>query len=99
MREFCESNFEKNLLVIYLGQGVTNENFQSLAAEINHFDNGAGKKVLLVGTEGKNFSPAALRKATHFITTREPVTLEALDYLWNTDVKIISGFDEKIFAD
>lgn len=45
-----------------------------------------------------HYSPAALQKATHFITTREMSTLEALDYLWNTDVKIISGLDNGIFS-
>ena len=45
----------------------------------------------------KNFSPVMLKKGTHFITTREMTTLEALDYLWNTDVKIVSALDDDIF--
>ena len=98
VREFCQSDFEKNLLIIYLGRDATNEDFKALAAEINRFDNGARNNILIVNAGEKIFSPAALRKGTHFITTREMVTLEALDYLWNTDVKIISGLDDKIFG-
>ena len=97
VRDFCRSDFEKNLLVIYLGRDATEENFQSLAAEVNRFDDRARKNILLITTGDKNFSVAALRKGTHFITSREMVTLEALDYLWNTDVKIISALDDGIF--
>ena len=99
VREFCQSDFEKILLVIYLGADATEKDFEQLAAEINRFGSGAGKNIITVDTEGKNFSVAALRKGTHFIMTREMSALEALDYLWDTDVKIISGLDEKIFGD
>lgn len=98
VREFCQADFEKNLLVIYLGAEVTAEDFEQLAAEVNHFGSGAGKNILTVTTDDKNFSVAALRKGTHFITSREMSTLEALDYLWDTDVKIISALDDEIFA-
>ena len=98
VREFCQSNFENKLLIIYLGRDATDEDFKALATEVNRFGNDARKNILFIGTGEKNFSPAALRKGTHFITTREMVTLEALDYLWDTNVKIISGLDDKIFG-
>lgn len=99
VREFCQSNFENNLLVIYLGKDAIEEDFQSLMSEVNLFGNSAGKNILIVNSIGdKIFSVAALKKGTHFITTRDITTLEALDYLWNTDVKIISALDEKIFG-
>ena len=97
VREFCQSNFEKNLLVVYLGKDATEKDFDTLAAEVNRFGNGAGKNILTVDAGEKIFSPAALKKGTHFITTREMTTLEALDYLWGTDVKIVSALDDKIF--
>ena len=97
MREFCRSNFEKNLLVVYLGKDATEKDFDALAAEVNRFGNGAGKNIFTVDAGEKIFSPAALKKGTHFITTREMMTLEALDYLWGTDVKIVSALDDKIF--
>ena len=98
VREFCQSDFENKLLIIYLGRDATDEDFKALATEVNRFGNDARKNILFIGTGEKNFSPAALRKGTHFITTREMVTLEALDYLWDTNVKIISGLDDKIFG-
>lgn len=98
VREFCQANFEKNLLIVYVGRDSTEEDCQLLADECNRLDNGAGDNVVMVGVnEDQIFPPAALKKGTYFITTREMTTLEAMDYLWNTDVKIISGLDEKIF--
>ena len=97
VHDFCQSNFENNLLGIYLGKGATKEDFQSLAAEVNRPGINAGKNILAVDMDEKIFSPTALRKGTHFITTREMTTLEALDYLWNTDVKIVSALDDNIF--
>lgn len=99
VHEFCQSNFEKNFLVIYLGKGATETDLKNLAVEINRFGNGAGKNILVVNLREKIFSSAALRKGTHFITTREMMTLEALDYLWGTNVKIISALDDGIFKD
>jgi len=98
VHEFCQSNFEKNLLVIYLGKDATEKDFDTLATEVNRFGNGSGKNILTVDAGEKIFSPAALRKGTHFITTREMTTLEALDYLWGTNVKIVSALDDKIFT-
>ena len=85
------------MLIIYLGRDATNKDFQTLAAEINRFGNTARKNIIIVNAGNKVFLPHVLRRGTHFITTREMVTLEALDYLWDTDVKIISGLDDNIF--
>lgn len=79
-------------LVIWLSKDSTEENVRSLSEAI-----GDNKNILTFKHE-ENFSPAALRKGTHFITTREMITLEALDYLWDTDVKIISALDKGIFS-
>ena len=69
-----------------------------MAEAVKLVGNGAEKNILVVEeAAGENFSPCAIRKGTHFITTREITTLEALDYLWNTDVKIISALDDWIF--
>lgn len=95
---FCQSRFENSLLVIWFDKDTTEENFNSLADWIGQVGNGAEENIVgFKMNDGKIFSPAALRKATHFITTREMSTLEALDYLWNTDVKIISALDDGIF--
>ena len=87
------------MLVIWLDKDTTENDFKLLVEFIKRVANGTQKNIVTFKTmNGKNFSPAALRKATHFITTREMSTLEALDYLWNTDVKIISALDDGIFS-
>ncbi len=83
---------ENAALVIWIDKNLTEENSQALTKAIG--DN----KNILTFKHDKNFSPAALKKATHFITTREMSSLEALDYLWNSDVKILSGLDNRIFG-
>ena len=91
VQDFKQANLADAVLVIWLGKDATEENSQALTAAIGDSKN------ILTFKHDKNFSPAALRKATHFITTREMSTLAALDYLWDTDVKIISALDNGIF--
>ena len=91
VKEFTQAKLADAVLVIWLGKDTTDENTKALTAAI-----GDNKNILTFKHE-ENFSPTALRLATHFITTREIETLEALDYLWNTDVKIVSALDNGIF--
>ena len=93
---FCQSNYADSKIVIWLDKDSTDADFNTLTEAVNLFGNDAGKNILVA--DG-NFSPHALRHATHFITTREMSTLECLDWLWNTDVKIVSALDEGIFDD
>ena len=88
---FTQAKLENAVLVIWLGKDATDENTKALTETI-----GDNKNILTFKHE-KIFSPTALRLGTHFITTREIETLEALDYLWHTDVKIISALDDGIF--
>lgn len=96
MHDFCQSNIKDALLVIYLSNDTTEKDLDLLEEAINLLDSGSQKNILAVAFD-ENSSPAALRKATYFITTREISTLKALDYLWNTNVKIISALDNDIF--
>ena len=93
---FCQSNYANAKLVIWLDKNSTNEDFNLLTEAVKLFGNDAGKNILAVDTNEKNF-PQALRNATHFITNREMSTLECLDWLWGTNVKIVSALDEGIF--
>lgn len=97
MLGFCRSNFKNSALVIWLGNDSTEQDFKLLAETVRH--GGGGEKNILVAKtqDALNFSPYALKQATHFITSREMSTLEALDYLWGTDVKIVSALDDRIF--
>lgn len=92
IQDFQKAKLENAVLAIWLPKNSTEENVRSLSEAI-----GDNKNILTFKHE-ENFSPAALRKGTHFITTREMITLEALDYLWDTDVKIISALDKGIFS-
>ncbi len=96
VHDFCQSNIKDALLVIYLSNDTTEKDLDLLEEAINLLDSGSQKNILAVAFD-ENSSPAALRKATYFITTREISTLKALDYLWNTNVKIISALDNDIF--
>ena len=93
---FCQSNFANSKLVIWLDKNSSDADFDSLATFAQTFGLDAIKNILLVDGDGK-FSPHALRSATHLITNREMSSLECLDWLWNTDVKIVSALDERIF--
>ena len=92
VKDFKQANLEDALLVIWLDKDTTDEDTKTLAEAV-----GDDKNILTLKHE-KTFSPAALRKSTHFITTREMTTLEAMDYLWDTDVKVISALDNGIFS-
>lgn len=95
------SNLSDAVLIVWLGTECTPEDFDALKNFIApFFEQPTSLQVIVFPpTNGKNFSPRALRRATHFIATREMSTLEATDYLWGTQVKIISALDENIFAD
>ena len=92
IREFSKSNFEKTLLVIWTGRGKVPEKLDEILAD-------ASSHVLKIPATGRKiFQPKILRAATHFITTREMSTLECLDWLYGSNVKIISALDDGIFA-
>ena len=92
IKDFQKAPLADAVLVIWLDTESTEEDSKSLTAAV-----GESKNILTFKLD-RNFSPAALRKGTHFITTREMTTLEALDYLWGTDVKIVSALDDDIFS-
>ncbi len=87
------------MLIFWLGNTATPADFEAVkqfAGAIGVVD---GRIVHIIPPlDGRNFSPYLLRNSTHFITTREMVTVECLDWLYDTDVKIISALDEGIFA-
>lgn len=92
IKDFSQAKIKNATLVIWLDKDSTDEDKKALTESI-----GANKNILTFKHE-KNFSPTALRRATHFITTREMTTLEAMDYLWDTDVKVLSALDFRIFS-
>ncbi len=95
---FCQSNFENSMLIIWTGKNSTPEDIKILSEYSGSFKNDAKKNILIISsTEEKIFSPCILRNCTHFITSREMISLECMDWLWDTDVKIVSALDDGIF--
>lgn len=93
------SKLKDAVLFFFIGHGATDKDL----AELQNFPNTMEKIVsmpiikCITPVGGAVFSPHVLRTSTHFITNREMVTTEALDWLWGTNVKIISALDEGIF--
>lgn len=95
---FCQSNFENSLLIIFSGKNSTPEDLKILEVYIKTFNEDAGKNIVIIpSTEEKIFSPYILRQSTHFITSMEMISLECMDWLWDTKVKIVSALDDGIF--
>lgn len=95
---FCRSDFSKSILVFGTSKKTSAKEFEAIDKIVEIFNNGVGEHIIKVSFgDGENFSPYLLRQATHFITTRKMVTLECLDWLYDTDVKIISALDDGIF--
>ena len=84
------------VMIFYTGAGMTDKE----SKEIKKFTKKLREPVIkfIPPIDGKVFSPQVLRKSTHFITSRDIVTVDCLDWLYDTDVKILSALDEGIFA-
>lgn len=97
---FGKSDWKDSQLVIWTGKNSVREDIQVLNDYIDAFGNGSGKNILIIpSTDEKIFSPQILKNSTHFITSREIISLECMDLLWNTDVKVVSSLDNGIFDD
>ena len=95
---YCKSNLENSVLIIFLGNDFTQSDGENLKTFVNKC-NLAGSKVIhgVLPEDGKIFSPYILKNSNCFITTREMISLECMDWIWDTDVKIVSALDDGIF--
>ena len=84
--EFTRADLKNTLLIILADKKFKAKDLKAL----DEFNNAN-----IIKTE---LSTQILRQATHFITTREMITLKCLSNLYDTDVKIISALDDKIFG-
>ena len=86
------------MLILWGGLYVTQGDINALKNIVNETGFNDGKILhLLPPIDGQIFLPQVLRKSTHFITSRELVTVDCLDWLYDTDVKILSALDDGIF--
>ena len=93
---FLKSPRKNSVLLFWLGEGATPADFENLKTFVNSVGLSEGK---IIHVLPQKFSPYLLRNSTHFITTREMVTLECLDWLYDTNVKVVSALDDGIFTD
>ena len=70
-----------------------NEFIKTLAVEPENLPSA----VIIPSLPQKKFSPYALKNSDYFITTREEICIECIDYLYNSKTKIIYAGDEFIF--
>ena len=95
---FCKSTSDNAVLIFYLGDANQGDiyNLKNFFIQNKMTDSKIIHCIPII--DNKIFSPYIIRNSTHFITTREMISLECMDYLWDTDVKIISALDENIFT-
>ena len=98
LRGFLSSHLSHAVLMLWSGFDVTQDNLNELNAIVSNFKFDNEKSIHLIPPiNGKIFLPQLLRKSTHFITSRELINVDCLDWLYDTDVKIISALDDGIF--
>ena len=99
LRGLLMSNLKDSAMIFFLGLGATDKDLN----EVRNFPQTMERIVsipivkIIPPLNGQIFSLHTLRKSTHFITTRDMITLECLDWLHDTDVKILSAMDDGIF--
>lgn len=85
-------------MIFWLGGNATQADIETLKNFVNQCGLSENKIIHCIPAENdKIFSPYILRNSTHFITTREMISLECMDWLWDTKVKIVSALDSGIF--
>ena len=95
---FCKSTLKNSVLIFWCGKDFDENNIEDLKNFLGKNELDGEKRLHCIMTEkDRPFSPYILRNSTHFITTREMISLECMDCLWDTKVKIVSALDDKIF--
>ena len=86
------------VLVVFLEREATEDNLNQLRDFVlSVLDSKNNPKIYFVSNPNGHFTPSILRQSDYFITTREFVCLNCIDFLYDTDVKIISALDGEIF--
>lgn len=83
------------VMIFWLGAGVTDKDTKEIKKLVKKSVEPIIKFIPPI--DGQIFSPQILKKSTHFITSREMITVDCLDWLYDTDIKVLSALDENIF--
>ena len=101
IKEYIQA-FTKNdslILIMWTGLNVMPEDMKELNEHIKSLntENKSLSLLLIQSTPEKIFSPYALQQSHYFITTREDINTQCIDWLYNTNVKLVSSLDGYIF--
>lgn len=95
---FYKSKLKNAVLIFGIGEGFTQGDIENLEKMILANKSSTEKIVHLIPLQNsKILSPYLLRNSTHFIATREMISLQCMDWLWDTGVKVVSAMDDAIF--
>ena len=101
IKEYIQA-FTKNdslILIMWTGLNVMPEDMKELNEHIKSLntENKSLSLLLIQSTPEKIFSPYALQQSHYFITTREDINTQCIDWLYDHNVKLVSSLDSKIF--
>lgn len=87
------------MLIIWTNDSTLNQDLQEFNSHIESINDGKINLPITIipSTPEKPFSPYAIMQANYFITTREEINIQCIDWLEHTKVKIISSLDSDIF--
>ena len=101
IKEFL-ATYEKDdpaLLILWTGESYTQKDLNDLKKFVSFLIKEDYPEVLLILSTSKEiFSPYILKKSDYFITTRDIICLQCIDYLYGTSAKVISALDNEIFS-
>ena len=101
IKEFLSAfkNDDQVLLILWTGEGSTQKDINSFKKFITSIAKENLPEILLIlSTPKEIFSPYIIKKSDYFITTRDIICLQCIDYLYDTSAKIISALDDEIFS-
>ena len=99
IKGFYQSTLKDAVLLFGISLPFKKEQIEELEKKIILANSSVKDKIVHVIPlqDSRIFPPYILKNSTHFIATREMRSLECIDWLWDTDVKIVSALDEGIF--
>ena len=99
LRGLYSSKVQNAVMLFFMGLGVTDKDVNELKNFPSTIEKITANPIVkcIAPVNGKIFSEYALKNSDFFITTREMITSECIDLLYNTDVKILSSLNDGIF--
>ena len=86
-------------LIFWTGENSVRQDIDEFHKFMNAIAKEKASEIIVISsTTQEIFSPSILRQSDYFISTRDIICLQCMDYLYDTDVKIISSLDEVIFT-